>query len=423
MNNKNAPAGNRLVSAREVGNHSPVPDARQQLLDLLDVAVQDGTFVKLTLSRARAADAAPRVVLVRPVSLRGGPRLSFVFRHRTRDITKNFTTEQGLQRIAALLGADFLAANLFTTTRAVQLELRDDQKPRLIPGKAVHHSPPDTAHDRVRKRWIDPGDAPWLHALGVTTAEGRITKGSEAKFRQINKFVELLRFLLRESQLVPAEALALVDMGCGKGYLTFAAYDCLRRAGVRRLNIQGVEARSELVELCNRVAAENRFDGLRFEAGTIESASLDRADVLVALHACDTASDDAIAKGVQGGATLILVAPCCHKELRPQLRAPPVLARALEHGILRERQAEFVTDALRAALLEWAGYDTKVFEFVSTEHTAKNLMIAALKRRRPPNQALMAERVRGLAAFFGIQSQRLAQQLGFELGEPQSNAE
>src|SRR5205823_2303149 len=195
-------------------------------------------------------------------------------------------------------------------------------------------------------------------------------------------------------------------------------YDWLQRAGARQLNVRGIEARIELVELCNRVAAENRFDGLRFDAGTIESASLGRVDVLVALHACDTATDDAIASGIQAGASLIVLAPCCHKELRPQLRPPPALASALRHGILRERQAEFVTDALRAALLEWAGYDTKVFEFISTEHTAKNLMIAAVKGKRSADRGEQARRVRELAAFYGIQSQRLAAQLGFELPAP-----
>ena len=133
------------------------------------------------------------------------------------------------------------------------------------------------------------------------------------------------------------------------------------------------------------------------------------------------ATDDAIAKGVQAGAALILVAPCCHRELRPQLQPPPVLAGTLKHGILRERQAEFVTDALRAALLEWAGYDTKIFEFISTEHTAKNLMIAAVKRERTADRDEMERRAKGLAAFYGIQTQRLAGQLGFELSDPPTN--
>jgi len=211
------------------------------------------------------------------------------------------------------------------------------------------------------------------------------------------------------------DELMIVDMGCGKGYLTFAAYDWLRRSGGNAAMVRGIEARADLVELCNRAAQENRFDGLRFETGNIADANLDRADVLIALHACDTATDDAIAWGVRAGASLIIASPCCHRELRPQLRPPPVLADALRHGILLERQAEFVTDALRAALLEWAGYDTKVFEFISTEHTAKNLMIAATKRSGPPSRADDARKVRELAAGYGICRQRLATHLGLDL--------
>ncbi len=412
-----------------------MPDAKQRWLALLVAAVRDGTFVKLTLSRPGGPDASLKNVSVRRVSIRAGHRLSFVYRHDTRDITKNFTAEEGLARIEALLNGAFREANLFTTEQFAQLVVRDRQKPRLVLGPPRHASAPETAHDRARKRWIDPKQSPWLHALGVTTAEGNVCAGMEGKFRQINRFVEILRPLIDRTGLdgakvVPpmrsnAEGLwttrfALVDMGCGKGYLTFAAYDFLRRSGRTEATVRGIEARAELVETCNRAARQVGFDGLQFEAGSIERASFERVDVLVALHACDTATDDAIAKGVRAGAALILVAPCCHKELRPQLHPPAVLAAPFKHGVLRERQAEFITDALRASLLEWAGYDTKVFEFISTEHTAKNLMIAAVKRERPPDRDELELQVNGLAAFYGIKTQRLAGQLGFEFAAPRS---
>ncbi|HKS36431.1 MAG TPA: SAM-dependent methyltransferase [Verrucomicrobiae bacterium] len=399
-----------------------MPSAKTRFLDLCAQAVRRGKLVKLTLSDYWGADATLRNVFVRPVVLRDGPRLSFVYRHATRDITKNLAQEEGLAQVATLLAAEFQTANLFTTDRSAQLEQRDGRKPRLVMGKPNHAPARELKHDRTKRRLIDPQASPWLCALGVTSADGKVAKGMEAKFRQINKFVELLQHLMTESRFEASDSFTLVDMGCGKGYLTFAAYEFLRMQ-VKQLKIRGVEARPELVELCNRVAAENKFGGLHFEAGTIEGTSLEHVDVLVALHACDTATDDAIAKGIEAGASLILVAPCCHKELRPQLRPPPVLAAALKHGILRERQAEFVTDALRAALLEWAGYDTKVFEFISTEHTAKNLMIAAVKRERVLNREEEARRVAALAAFYGIRSQRLAGQLGFELDQPRMDTD
>jgi hypothetical protein len=404
--------------------------ARKEFIELCGKAVREETLVKLTLSNYRGADATLKTLFVRPVVLRAGPRLAFVYRHARQDITKNLMHEEALARIEALLGAQFLTANLFTTEQSAQLEFRDGRQPRLTVGKPGHASPA-TGHDRAKRRFFDPKNCDWLQALGVTTKDGRIARGMEDKFRQINKFVEVLEPLFdkdvgaavkrrHEENQTPAHGgsgeIAVADMGCGKGYLTFATYDWLRQRGWSRATVRGVEARPELVERCNRVAQQTGFDRLRFEAGTIASTSLDRVYVLMALHACDTATDDAMAKGVNAGASLILAAPCCQKELRPQLHPPRVLAVALRHGILLERQVEFVTDALRASLLEWAGYNTKVFEFISTEHTAKNLMIAAVKRERTVDRKELERRVKELAAFYGIKSQRLAGRLGFDLG-------
>jgi hypothetical protein len=204
-------------------------------------------------------------------------------------------------------------------------------------------------------------------------------------------------------------------MGCGKGYLTFAAWQLFQKIARRPVHVRGVEQRPELVELCNRAARECGCDGLEFAAGTIADAPLTKLDVLIALHACDTATDDAIAKGIAAGAVLIVVAPCCHRELSPQLKAPPVLDPALRHGIFHERHAEFVTDALRTLLLEWAGYDTQAFEFISTEHTAKNLMIAAVRRAQPTDREAAAARARDFAEFYGIRAQQLARLLAFPL--------
>jgi hypothetical protein len=183
------------------------------------------------------------------------------------------------------------------------------------------------------------------------------------------------------------------------------------------VSVCGVEARQELVDLCSRVARETALaPNLSFSAGTIAETPLDACDILIALHACDTATDDALARGVAAGAKLLVVAPCCQKELRRQLTAPPVLADALRHGIFQERQSEFVTDALRAQLLEWAGYRTKVFEFISTEHTAKNLMIAAIKEHPSSDRVeAAAQRTRDFARFYGIETQHLARALGFSL--------
>jgi hypothetical protein len=192
----------------------------------------------------------------------------------------------------------------------------------------------------------------------------------------------------------------------------------LRQAGGTPWSVRGIEVRAELVTLCQSVVAAVGMEGLEFVQGPIETTAVERADVLVALHACDTATDAALAQGIRLSSSLIVVAPCCQKELRPQLVSPEVLERSLRHGIFRERHAEFATDAIRAELLEWAGYDTRVFEFISPEHTGKNLMIAAIRRQTPSDPAAAAAGVRKLAAFYGIRHQRLAELIGFDLNAP-----
>ena len=393
------------------------PAAKEEFLARLQRAAASGTLVKLTLGCYRGAESGLEKLLVRPVRIREALRWSCVFRYATKDIAKNLLPEAALAQIRDWLGGDFQSAYLATTEATAEWTCRSGQGPRLVVGKARQDTPPDLQHDRRKKRRIEPQTDRWLEALNVTTAAGTVRHGMEAKFRQINQFLEILEPLVATLPGKTGRDLRLVDMGCGKGYLTFAACRQLQRAGWT-LAARGIEVRAELVEQCNRVARDHGFTALHFECGTIASALIGPVDVLLALHACDTATDDALAKGIRAGASLILTAPCCHQEVRPQLRPPPALAGAFQHGILRERQAEWVTDALRAALLEWAGYETKVFEFIATEHTAKNLMIAAVKQPLVAGEEIRANRVRELAAWFGIRQQRLAQQLGFPLAQP-----
>jgi len=387
----------------------------EQFRELLQRAVADGTLGKLTLGKYRGADASLRNVFIRPVTLKAGPHLSFVWRHATRDVTKNLPPAEALTTLEGLIGADFLDAHLFAGPLTAQLECQPDGSARLKVINAALVGAPDHAtagdHDQARQHPI-PADAPWLRALGVTNDRGQPREGMAAKFRQIQKFTELLGHLIAEANLPGDRPLHVVDMGCGKGYLTFAVAHLLgARAAVR-----GIERRPDLVEKCNAVAQAHGFASLQFSVGEIASVPAGPVDVLIALHACDTATDDALAQGLRAGAALLVVAPCCQKELRPQLTAPPVLAGALRHGIFQERQAEFVTDALRAELLEWSGCRPKVFEFISTEHTAKNVMIAAI-RRDPPGDPARAEAIRALAAFYGIRRHRLATLLEFPLSE------
>lgn len=393
--------------------------AELQWHDLFRAARESGTLIRATLGAYSRRDQSIRKLFVRPILIQEVPHLSFVWRHETRDVTRNFPPDEGMTLLRQLLGHDFLAATLFTTDKTAELQFRKGREPRLRVGPPVSTEPPSLSHDRTKQRVLPSEARPWMEGLGVTAKDGSVKAGMEAKHRQIHRFVELLEHLVREAgpalRREPGEVLHVFDMGCGKGYLTFAAYEFLTTTLGAGTRVRGVESRRELVDLCNGVAEECGFEHLKFSAGTIESFPVEKADIVVALHACDIATDDAIARGVQAGASLIVVAPCCHREIRPQLQAPPALADALRHGILRERHAEFVTDAMRAALLEWAGYDTRVFEFIAPEHTTKNLMIAAVKRAKEGDRRAAEATVHELARAYGISRQRLADNLGFGL--------
>ena len=383
----------------------------------LEESVRAGTFARLTLGKPRGSDPTLQKVLIRPVTLKSGPHLSFVWRHDTRDLTKNLPPAEAVREISRLLGSVFHSGHLATTQQSVQLEFNKKGEPRLSLGRSA--SPfPDTAHDREKPRLLPLTSQEWLGALGVTNANGAVREGMADKHRQIHKFVELLSHLVADAPLPHDRPVEIADMGCGKGYLTFATHDWFEAVAQYSARVCGVEARAELVELCNRLAHDTGRPKLSFVRGTITDAILPPPDILIALHACDTATDDALARGIAARAALLVVAPCCQKEVRPQLTAPPVLAPVLRHGIWQERHAEFATDALRALLLEWAGYDTKVFEFISLEHTAKNLMIGAVRRRGPLDEVRAghtALQIRELAGFYGIRDHALARHLGFAL--------
>lgn len=383
----------------------------EQFVSALEASLAGGTFVRLTLAKPRGSGSDLKNVYVRVVRVRGEERLSFLHRHRTRDVVKNLPAPEGIAAARAMLGTEFLSGHLFTLEADLRLEFTRKGASRLTRHPPTFTEKPEPEHDRRKRRAVEAEGSVYLRALGVTNERGEVRPSMGDKFRQINRFVEIVADLIASSPLNGRDRISAVDMGSGKGYLTFALYDYLNRAG--RADVTGVEARPELVELCRRAAREAGFERLRFERGLIEDFEPPRTDLLIALHACDTATDDALHKGVRAGASVIITAPCCHKELRPQIAAPEVLRGVLRHGILLEREAETLTDSLRALLLESAGYRVKVFEFISTEHTRKNTMIAGVldsSRTKAEAEAALRQ-FRALKEFYGVRRQRLEQLL------------
>jgi len=390
--------------------HANPPRAR--FLELLAAGLRDGTFVKITLSRYRGVEDGLRNVYARVVELRAGTHLSLIHRYATRDVTKNLPLAEAIPAVEEMLTHDFEEAHLFTTQGDWQFRRLSDEKDVLKASRPVFSAAPSPEHDREKRKALGQGDAAFLRCLGVTSATGEARPGMADKLRQIQRFVEILGHCVDGSPLHDRKACRVLDMGAGKGYLTFAAAEFFRARGVNA-EVTGVEARADLVETTNRAAAETGYETLRFVQGKIGEAVLDVGiDLLIALHACDTATDDTLARGIGAGASLILASPCCHKEVRAHWQPPEVLGDVLSHGILAEREAEIVTDGIRALLLEIHGYKTNVFEFISSEHTGKNLMISAQKRTTGPDPGPPRARLRALLDFYGIREQRLARLLG-----------
>ena len=344
---------------------------------------------------------------VRPITLKGQPSLSFVTSHATRDDTQNFLLVDGVQALRESVAHNFSHAHLLTASEEIQL-LTSKKGKRSLSSRSS--SQPDAkssdAHDHQKQRLIHQ-DRPWLTALGVTDAQHQVVPAMSRKWKQINKFVEVFASALDKANLPANHKVCVADFGSGKGYLTFAVHDFLTTTLQRSTDVLGVELRADMVNLCNAAASKLKLNGLRFEEGDVSRSVPDKLDVMIALHACDTATDHAIHVGVRTGAAVILCSPCCHKQLRPQLMSPHPLQPLLQHGVHLGQQAEMLTDGLRAMLLDACGYETQVFEFVALEHTQKNKMILAVKRAVTTDNATVLGQVRELKSFYSIRDQCL----------------
>ena len=369
-------------------------------------SLRNETFVKLTLSNYKGADATLQKLLIRRIRTKKGDRLDLTYRHNTRDIAKNYALDEAVYLISGLIGREFRNATLFTTTSDVQIAVLKTGEAKFSETKPSFTDRPESSHDRAKNSFVDPHSR-YLQELGITSGSGEVLGKQRDKWIQINKFIEVVTGLIDNSSLKNETSISVVDMGSGKGYLTFAMYDYLSNSRRVEVSITGVEARQDLVDLCNDVAHRCGFAGLRFVRNTIEGFAMPAAaDITIALHACDTATDDAIFKGITARSEIIITAPCCHKEIRRQIKPPDSLAGVLKHGTLLESTAETITDGLRALILEREGYAARVFEFVAPEHTPKNNMIVGTRRRRRRETVANSE-IDQLRSLFGIRSQRL----------------
>jgi len=378
------------------------PDARAQFLALLATSLHQHTFIKLVLARHVGAEVDLQRVTAKPLTIKGQASLSFVYRYKTRDITRNLALDEALTLIGELLPASFRNAHLLSLNDEVQLEFTKKGKPMLHRNAVQQAREVVTGeHDREKKRYLELS-RPFLHDLGVTDKQQALIPAMSRKWKQINKFIEVFSHALSSAPLAADQPVRVADFGSGKGYLTFAIHDYLRNTLQREAQVTGVELRPDMVELCNAAAARLEHPGLKFECGDVRSVVPSAIEVMIALHACDIATDYAIHTGIRCGAAIIMCSPCGHKQIRPQMHSPGLLKPMLQYGLHLGQQAEMLTDSLRALYLEACGYETKVFEFISLEHTNKNKMILATRRREPVAPEALLEKIQALKDFYGV---------------------
>lgn len=384
--------------------------AHQNFLSLVNESIKRETFIKLSLNNYQGEENALQRIYAKLVLLKGRLMLSFTYRYKTKVIIKNYEIPEAMDLVTGYLAnADFLTLTLNTQFIDCTLKRNKKYQWKLLRRKVKGRKKLSFDHDRKKQHILDPKGKIYLQQLKLTGADGEVFKTAQDKWKQINHYIALLQPALRH---LKNNSPQIADMGSGKGYLTFALYDYLTSQLNLSPHITGVEYRKDLVEFCNQVAKEQSFSNLSFWQGGIEDYKpKEKIDILIALHACDTATDDAISKGIKEGSELIVVAPCCHKQVRKEMEKNKVL-NTLEpitkHGIFLERQAEMLTDSIRVLIMEYFGYHTKVTQFISDEHTPKNVLIIGSKRSTSQEkQAEIKEKISQLKAFFGVDSHHL----------------
>ena len=366
--------------------------------------LQSASLVRAVFSGGQKGSSLPWVkVVIRPVELKGQIHLQFSYFDEKKDTTKNYL-EEAVAKVDELLALPF--RNIFIESSAGNVQVNISKKGKAL----VNETKPtktttDLSHDRQKNKILTAENAaPFLKAIGIMTDDGRIKADMQRKFKQINEFLRLVDETA-SFQAWGSEAIRVVDFGCGSGHLTFAMYFYLREILHLDAHVTGVDIKRELMDQLQARSEALKWDQLNFQTGYISEYESDgHPDVVLALHACDTATDDALAKGIGWGSKLIVCAPCCQHELQEQMariQMPGQLSPVFHHGIFFERMGDILTDSFRANILRIMGYRTDVTEFVPIEHTGKNLMIRSVKTA-PEGETRWLEEYRQLKSFWQV---------------------
>lgn len=359
---------------------------------------------------SKSKDASLQKVKIRPVQIKDELRFQTEEFRGAQVFHKNLTVEELSGQLEEWFNERLFQAQISHRKAEVTVligkkgtvTIKEKKKETVTEEKDIRWQP--LLHNREKKSLLPEGsDIPFLKDLGVFSAEGRVIKGKYDKYRQINRFMEFIEDIMPELS-ADGEQLNILDFGCGKSYLTFAIYYYLTECKRRKVNITGLDLKADVIKNCSRLAAEYGYENLHFLMGDVaDYKSEDKIDMMVTLHACDTATDYALQRAVQWGAKVILSVPCCQHEVNGQLSAG-TMEPLFRYGLIKERMAALITDALRAELLTACGYKVQILEFIDMEHTPKNLLIRAVKKVHPDKEECRRakERCEALAEQLGI---------------------
>jgi len=379
-----------------------------KFFEKLESALKNDILVKMTLSKPVSKNNELRNIYIKPILLKDNKMYQFTFRYERRDETKNFDAAQTMEQVRSLVPESFQNVSLFTISEDVTLLVSKKGKPTLMCKKINESREVDMSHDHEKQRLIDPAN-PWWHLLGLTSRDGKVMADMQHKFKQICKYVEIVDGVMRQTKF--DDEIHIADMGAGKGYLTFALFEYLTTHYDKKIVMEGVEIRKDLVEKINEIIKKCGIDGMRFVQNSIEDYQPSKLDVLIALHACDTATDDAILKGIRNNAKLIICAPCCHKQIRREMEKSGKTDAITKYGIFLERQSVMITDTIRALVLEYCGYKTQVMEFIEIDNTPKNVLLVGRKTDKPVDREAIAAQIRSLMEQYGIEEHYLWKKL------------
>lgn len=381
---------------------------------LINDIIQSEKLIYVVLSNLKKKNEYSfKKVNVKPVLIKEEKKLQFTYEYEKKVTHKNLDSLEAAQEIDSLLSNYFKQAMIFTTESDYQILISKKGKATILKKKPTKENI-DLSHNRKKSYIIEEGKPNnFLIRLGVMNENGKVFSKKYDKFKQINRFLEMVADVM--PKIKTDKILNIVDFGCGKSYLTFALYHYLVDILKIDVNIIGLDLKHDVINFCNEVANDLNYDKLEFIHGDIKDfKELDSVDMVVTLHACDTATDAALVKAVNWDAQAILSVPCCQHELFDIVHNP-VMIPMEKHGIIKEKLSSLVTDSIRANILEILGYSTQLLEFIDMEHTPKNILIRAIKTDNPSKDA--ANQYLDFKKFWGIEELYIEKAFGDRLLE------